>query len=115
MRAVDVADPAADRAVDVLHDNAGIGHAGDLEATPLEDWPRVSTRSSRPAACAARPGRLPRSSPRRCSRPVRGRRRPLIQPVPRREVVPVWAVQRVAPRAAPLLARAVSRIMTSGR
>jgi NAD(P)-dependent dehydrogenase (short-subunit alcohol dehydrogenase family) len=32
---------AADGRVDVLHNNAGIGHAGDLEATTAEDWRRV--------------------------------------------------------------------------
>ncbi len=50
--AVDVADPSAveslaervfaeDGAVDVLHNNAGIGHAGRVEDTTLEDWQRV--------------------------------------------------------------------------
>ncbi len=50
--AVDVTDPAAvealaervfaeDGAVDVLHNNAGIGHAGRVEDTTLEDWQRV--------------------------------------------------------------------------
>src|SRR5689334_5474411 len=29
------------RGVDVLHNNAGIGHAGDLEQTTMEDWQRV--------------------------------------------------------------------------
>jgi NAD(P)-dependent dehydrogenase (short-subunit alcohol dehydrogenase family) len=49
---VDCTDPAAveafattvfaeDGAVDVLHNNAGIGHAGGVEDTPLEDWQRV--------------------------------------------------------------------------
>jgi NAD(P)-dependent dehydrogenase (short-subunit alcohol dehydrogenase family) len=49
---VDSSDPAAvealaarvfeeDGAVDVLHNNAGIGHAGDLEETTVEDWQRV--------------------------------------------------------------------------
>lgn len=49
---VDVSDPAAveglaervhdeDGAVDVLHNNAGIGHAGPVEETTLEDWQRV--------------------------------------------------------------------------
>lgn len=32
---------AEDGAVDVLHNNAGIGHAGNVEETPLEDWQRV--------------------------------------------------------------------------
>src|SRR3954469_14498799 len=32
---------AADGRVDVLHNNAGIGHAGDIEATTAEDWRRV--------------------------------------------------------------------------
>lgn len=27
--------------VDILHNNAGIGHAGPIEDTPLEDWQRV--------------------------------------------------------------------------
>ena len=50
--AVDVADAdavealaeavfAADGGVDVLHNNAGIGHAGPVEETPLEDWRRI--------------------------------------------------------------------------
>ena len=49
---VDCADPAAvealaervfadGRGVDVLHNNAGIGHAGDVEHTTMEDWQRV--------------------------------------------------------------------------
>jgi NAD(P)-dependent dehydrogenase (short-subunit alcohol dehydrogenase family) len=32
---------AADGGVDVLHNNAGIGHAGPIEETPLEDWRRI--------------------------------------------------------------------------
>jgi NAD(P)-dependent dehydrogenase (short-subunit alcohol dehydrogenase family) len=50
--ALDVSDPhavealaeqifAADGAVDILHNNAGIGHAGNIEATTIEDWQRV--------------------------------------------------------------------------
>jgi NAD(P)-dependent dehydrogenase (short-subunit alcohol dehydrogenase family) len=50
--AVDVSDPAAveafaeavfseERAVDVLHNNAGIGHAGPVDETSLEEWQRV--------------------------------------------------------------------------
>lgn len=50
--ALDVADPAAveDLAasvfaahgrVEILHNNAGIGHAGNIEATTIEDWQRV--------------------------------------------------------------------------
>ncbi|MCU0312512.1 MAG: SDR family NAD(P)-dependent oxidoreductase [Solirubrobacteraceae bacterium] len=50
--ALDVADPeavealaasvfAVDGRVDVLHNNAGIGHAGNVEATTVEDWQRV--------------------------------------------------------------------------
>ena len=49
---VDVSDPDAvealardvfetDRRVDILHNNAGIGHAGNIEATTMEDWQRV--------------------------------------------------------------------------
>jgi NAD(P)-dependent dehydrogenase (short-subunit alcohol dehydrogenase family) len=49
---VDSSDPAAlealaqrvfeeDGAVDVLHNNAGIGHAADIEDTTIEDWQRV--------------------------------------------------------------------------
>ena len=49
---VDVTDPEAvdafasrvfdeDRRVDVLHSNAGIGHAADIEQTTVEDWQRV--------------------------------------------------------------------------
>jgi len=49
---VDCSDPAAVEAlaeqvfaaegrVDVLHNNAGIGHGGDLEATTIDDWQRV--------------------------------------------------------------------------
>jgi NAD(P)-dependent dehydrogenase (short-subunit alcohol dehydrogenase family) len=51
---VDVADPAAlealaetvfaaEKGVDILHNNAGIGHAGNIEATTIEDWQRVIT------------------------------------------------------------------------
>ena len=50
--AVDVCDAAAveglakavydaDGGVDILHNNAGIGHAGNIEATTVEDWQRV--------------------------------------------------------------------------
>jgi NAD(P)-dependent dehydrogenase (short-subunit alcohol dehydrogenase family) len=50
--AVDVSEPgsvealaervfAADSAVDVLHNNAGVGHAGPVEETNLEEWQRV--------------------------------------------------------------------------
>ncbi|TMK98880.1 MAG: SDR family NAD(P)-dependent oxidoreductase [Actinobacteria bacterium] len=50
--ALDVSDPAAlealaeaifasDGHVDILHNNAGIGHGGNLEATTVEDWQRV--------------------------------------------------------------------------
>jgi NAD(P)-dependent dehydrogenase (short-subunit alcohol dehydrogenase family) len=42
------------------------------------------------------------------------RRRKVIQPVPRREVVPAWVLARVSPRAAQVVARAMPRIMTSG-
>lgn len=49
---IDVTDPAAvdalaqrvideDRRVDVLHSNAGIGHAADIEQTTIDDWQRV--------------------------------------------------------------------------
>lgn len=49
---VDVGDPAAveafaervfeaDAAVDVLHNNAGVGHAGPVDQTTLEEWQRV--------------------------------------------------------------------------
>ncbi len=49
---VDVTDPeeletladavfATEGRVDILHNNAGIGHAGDIEATTVEDWQRV--------------------------------------------------------------------------
>jgi NAD(P)-dependent dehydrogenase (short-subunit alcohol dehydrogenase family) len=49
---VDVADPGsvaalaervfeADSAVDVLHNNAGVGHAGPVDETTLEEWQRV--------------------------------------------------------------------------
>jgi len=49
---VDVSDPAAveelarrvfeaDRAVDILHNNAGVGHAGAVDETTLEEWERV--------------------------------------------------------------------------
>ncbi len=49
---LDVADPAAveacaevvyaaERGVDILHNNAGIGHGGNIEATTVEDWQRV--------------------------------------------------------------------------
>ena len=49
---LDVADPAsvealaeavfaADGHVDVLHNNAGIGHGANIEATTVEDWQRV--------------------------------------------------------------------------
>ncbi|MEA2457863.1 MAG: hypothetical protein QOC95_835, partial [Thermoleophilaceae bacterium] len=49
---VDSSDPAAlealavrvfeeDGGVDVLHNNAGIGHAADIEETTVEDWQRV--------------------------------------------------------------------------
>jgi NAD(P)-dependent dehydrogenase (short-subunit alcohol dehydrogenase family) len=50
--AVDVTDPAAvealagrvfeaDGGVDVLHNNAGVGHGGPVEQTSLEEWQRV--------------------------------------------------------------------------
>ncbi len=50
--ALDVADPDAVEAfaaaifeaeggVDILHNNAGIGHGGNIEATTIEDWQRV--------------------------------------------------------------------------
>lgn len=50
--AVDVADPEAvdglaervfeaDGAVDILHNNAGVGHAGPVDETTLEEWQRV--------------------------------------------------------------------------
>jgi NAD(P)-dependent dehydrogenase (short-subunit alcohol dehydrogenase family) len=50
--ALDVSDPDAVEAfaetvfaaaghVDILHNNAGIGHAGNIEATTVEDWQRV--------------------------------------------------------------------------
>ena len=50
--ALDVSDPDAveefakavfrvDGHVDILHNNAGIGHGGDLEETTIEDWRRV--------------------------------------------------------------------------
>lgn len=32
---------AADRVVDVLHNNAGVGHTGTIEDTTLDDWRRV--------------------------------------------------------------------------
>ena len=32
---------AVDGHVDILHNNAGIGHAGNIEATTIEDWQRV--------------------------------------------------------------------------
>src|SRR5579859_5002975 len=32
---------AADGGVDILHNNAGIGHDGPIEATTIEDWQRV--------------------------------------------------------------------------
>ncbi len=32
---------AADHRVDILHNNAGIGHGGNIEATTFEDWERV--------------------------------------------------------------------------
>jgi NAD(P)-dependent dehydrogenase (short-subunit alcohol dehydrogenase family) len=32
---------SAERRVDVLHNNAGIGHAGDIEQTTVDDWQRV--------------------------------------------------------------------------
>jgi NAD(P)-dependent dehydrogenase (short-subunit alcohol dehydrogenase family) len=49
---VDVCDPAAvealakavydaDGRVDILHNNAGIGHGGNIEATTIEDWQQV--------------------------------------------------------------------------
>jgi NAD(P)-dependent dehydrogenase (short-subunit alcohol dehydrogenase family) len=49
---LDVSDPAAVEAfaeavfadaggVDILHNNAGIGHGGNIEATTVEDWRRV--------------------------------------------------------------------------
>lgn len=49
---LDVSDPEAvesfaaavfaeDGAVDILHNNAGIGHGGPIEATTIEDWQRV--------------------------------------------------------------------------
>jgi NAD(P)-dependent dehydrogenase (short-subunit alcohol dehydrogenase family) len=34
---------AAEDGVDILHNNAGIGHAGNIEATTIDDWQRVIT------------------------------------------------------------------------
>jgi len=34
---------AEDRCVDILHNNAGIGHAANIEATTFEDWRQVIT------------------------------------------------------------------------
>jgi NAD(P)-dependent dehydrogenase (short-subunit alcohol dehydrogenase family) len=34
---------AAENGVDILHNNAGIGHAGNIEATTINDWQRVIT------------------------------------------------------------------------
>jgi NAD(P)-dependent dehydrogenase (short-subunit alcohol dehydrogenase family) len=34
---------AAEGGVDILHNNAGIGHAGNIEATTVDDWQRVIT------------------------------------------------------------------------
>src|SRR5213082_3118425 len=50
--AIDVSDPESvemfaadvfetDGAVDILHNNAGIGHGGEIESTTIEDWQRV--------------------------------------------------------------------------
>jgi NAD(P)-dependent dehydrogenase (short-subunit alcohol dehydrogenase family) len=50
--ALDVSDPeaveafaaevfAADGGVDILHNNAGVGHGGGIEATTVEDWQRI--------------------------------------------------------------------------
>jgi NAD(P)-dependent dehydrogenase (short-subunit alcohol dehydrogenase family) len=213
---VDVADPeavrgladavfAASGAVDVLHNNAGIAHAGAIDETPLEDWQRVlavdlmgvvhgvhafvprmlgqgrpahvvntasvlglvpgarlapyvtakfgvvglslalnaelaprgvrcsavcpgiiSTEIVRRATMRGDPGEAAAAEAyydRRGSSPdvvaeavvAAVRRRRLIAPVPRREVTPAWALQRAAPRAAQLLARAMPRLMTSAR
>jgi NAD(P)-dependent dehydrogenase (short-subunit alcohol dehydrogenase family) len=49
---IDVSDPESvemfaadvfetDGAVDILHNNAGIGHGGEIESTTIEDWQRV--------------------------------------------------------------------------
>jgi len=51
-RAIDVSDPesvesfaadvfSSDGHVDILHNNAGIGHGGAIESTTIEDWQRV--------------------------------------------------------------------------
>ncbi len=196
---------AAAGGVDVLHNNAGIGHAGAIDETPLEDWQRVigidlmgvvhgvhafvprmlaQGRPSHVVNTASVLGLVPGArlapyvtakfgvvglslalnaelAPRgvRCTAVCPGivrteivrratmrgdpaeaaaaesyydrrgaspdavaeavltavRRRRLVQPVPRREVVPAWAVQRAAPRAAQLLGRAMPRLMTRGR
>src|SRR3712207_1885312 len=58
----------AEGRVDVLHNNAGIGHGGDLEATTMDDWQRVIGVNLLGVAygCQAlRRGCSPRGGPRR--------------------------------------------------
>ena len=65
---------AAHGRVDILHNNAGIGHGGDIENTTVEDWQRVigvnllgvayGVQASCPG-CSARAGPRSSSTPRR--------------------------------------------------
>ena len=210
---VDSSDPAAlealavrvfeeDGHVDVLHNNAGIGHASPVEETTVEDWQRVigvnllgvaygvqafvprMLKQGRPASvvntasmaglvaapklvpysaskfgvvgltealdaelrprgihmCAVCPGvidtNITRTSIMRGEEADRRekiiafygkrgatpdvvaeavvqavRKRKLIQPVPRSHVVPLWMLKRLAPRAAQVVARTLTKIV----
>src|SRR5205814_2276136 len=82
-----------DGGVDILHNNAGIGHAGEIEHTTVDDWRRVIDVNLLGVAYgdAAFVPRMLRQG--------RGAHLgKLIQPVPAKHVSPGWLLHRISPR-----------------